>query len=136
MSILALGMSVPHGLFLREPSRTLDFLQTNYLVLNIASGQHQGAEQPLVYSVASFLPSFLPWPSPYFVAIGSYLSFVMILLGTLCVFYMVFVVEKRLNPSLSFSGWWMIFQALINWIYLIIIRVNLRYFIAVIASSS
>ena len=136
VSILALGISLPHGLFLREHSRALDFLQTNYLILSFPPGQELKNDQPLAYSVASFLPNFLPTHSAYFTAIGSYFSFALVLIGTFTLFYVVFTIEKRFDSSLSFSGWSMVFQSLVDWIYLILVRINLRFFVAIIVDGT
>lgn len=56
LSIVSLAISLPHGLLLRDHSRSLDFLQTSYLIL---SSTHKNLETPLDYSVLSFMPSFI-----------------------------------------------------------------------------
>lgn len=83
--------------------------------------------------MAGFLPNFLPSQTAYFAAIGSYFSFVLVLICSIVLSFLIFIIEKHFNESLSFAGWWMVFQGLIDWIYLPLITINLRFFVLLLA---
>jgi hypothetical protein len=133
VSIMSLALSVPHSLFLRDHSRSLDFLQTSYLVLNCSSKSY---EKALDYSVISFVPSFIKKGEEYFGLAGGYLSFLLILMGVLTLTFIVYKIERLFGSRMTFTEPWLVLRSLIDWVYLVLFRFTSKCFIQIIIHGS